>query len=79
MKKKKLTINEEKKLNQAKYCTECGDTLDDFAITENAKDVEKVKENFENCKKTGKFKGEECSKLFIAANPEDLFYEDEDF
>ncbi len=72
-------INEEENFYKAKFCTECGDTLDDFSITENAKDVEKVKENFENCKKTGKFNGEECSKLFIASNPEDLPYEDEDF
>jgi hypothetical protein len=79
MKKKKLMIEEEDKSDKTKFCTECGDTLDDFAITDNAKDVQKVKDNFENCKKTGKFKGEECSKLFIASKLEDLPYEDEDF
>lgn len=72
-------INEQENVNVAKFCTECGDTLDDFALTENAKNLDKVKENFDNCKKTGKFKGEECSKLFISSDIEDLPLDDEEF
>ena len=48
------------------FCTECGSALTDFYKTGEAKDEKKVKEHYENCRKTGKFKGEMCSRMFIA-------------
>jgi uncharacterized protein with PIN domain len=59
----------EEKLNLEKsdviYCVECGEVLDDFSFDEVSKNVDAVKKNFHNCKETGKFKGDICSKLYI--------------
>lgn len=78
MRKKKLPSKSVDSFSETKFCTECGDDLNDFSLTERAKHVDAVKANFENCKKTGKFKGEECSKLFISSDPE-IILPDEDF
>lgn len=77
MRKKK--IEELKVLNQPKkvFCTECGAELDDFSFTEKAENIELTKENFERCKKIGKFKGDECSKMFIAKSNLDEFNDEE--
>jgi len=48
------------------FCTECDHDLDDFAFDEKSKSKKKVQDNFANCRKTGKFKGEFCSKVFIS-------------
>ena len=47
-------------------CTECDRELDLFWITDMASDKSAVKKNLEICKKTEKFKGQYCSKMFIA-------------
>lgn len=64
---KSKTVDE--KLNQEKidvvYCIECGEVLDDFSLNEVSKNVDAVRKNFANCKHTGKFKGDVCSKLYI--------------
>lgn len=64
--KKKIEIEfiEEEK-SDIKFCTECGDVLEDFSVSDQAKNPDAVIENFHNCKKTGKFKGEVCSKMYI--------------
>jgi len=67
----------EEKLNEEKsgevFCIECGEVLDDFSVNEVSKDIDAVKQNFHNCKETGKFKGDICSKLYIIdeSEPED--------
>ncbi len=48
------------------FCTECGKSLDDFGISNSEIDYDILLKNFEKCKSDGKFKGEICSKLFIA-------------
>ena len=53
------------------YCTQCGATLEGFALSGKAEDLSAIRGNFELCRKTGKFTGEFCSKLFIAS-PVDL-------
>ncbi len=53
------------------YCTQCGATLEGFAVSGKATDLSAIRRNFELCKKSGKFTGEFCSKLFIAS-PVDL-------
>jgi len=73
MSKKK--IDDLKMINQPQkvFCTECGAELDDFSFTEKAQNIELTKENYERCKRIGKFKGEQCSKMFIAqSNMEDF-------
>lgn len=65
MKRKEIEekINAEK--SDVEYCTECGEVLEDFSLDDKSKDIKSVKENFSNCKHTGKFKGDVCSKLYI--------------
>ena len=48
------------------FCTECGIQLTNFCFTDRAKDPEAVRKSLAQCKKTGKFNGEFCSKLFIS-------------
>lgn len=47
------------------FCTECDKELDAFWRSNKSKNPDAVKSNHKNCRKTGKFKGEFCSKLFI--------------
>jgi|GEM_PF-1038438 len=54
------------------FCTECEKDLDNFFLSKRSKDVKAVKDNHENCKNTGKFNGEMCSKLFIAKFEEEM-------
>lgn len=63
-KKFEIELIEEEK-SDIKFCTECGDVLEDFSVSDQAKNPNAVIENFHNCKKTGKFKGEICSKIYI--------------
>jgi len=48
------------------FCTECGDKLNEFCFTESASDVEAVKKHMEGCKREGRYKGDVCSRMFIA-------------
>ena len=66
---KKLKELEEKELDKQKiiFCTECNEDLKNFCFTD-GKDIDSIKKNFSRCKEIGKFKGEFCSKLFIADN-----------
>jgi hypothetical protein len=69
--KKKQTLTDDEKLQLKEkdviYCTECGEDLEIFGCEDGSFDLNSVKLNFEKCKKIGKFKGEICSKLFIAS------------
>jgi hypothetical protein len=59
-----------------KFCTECDDQLDDFCFSDISKNLEEIKKNTANCKKTGKFKGDFCSKRFIADDDLEMFSTD---
>lgn len=48
------------------FCTECNGDLQDFCFSESADDLEALKKTQARCKKSGRFVGELCSKLFIA-------------
>ncbi|MGD8780739.1 MAG: hypothetical protein PVH88_17465 [Ignavibacteria bacterium] len=48
------------------FCTECGKSLDDFDIVGIDNSFEALLKQFEQCRKNGRFKGDICSKLFIA-------------
>lgn len=68
--KKKIEIeNVEETKSDIIFCTECGDVLEDFSVSDDAKDLKSVIENFHNCKKIGRFKGEICSKLYMISPP----------
>ena len=60
------------------FCTECGSSLTDFYLSSDVKDVEKLEAHYQNCRSTGKFKGEMCSKMFIALDFELEIPEDTD-
>lgn len=66
MMKTKKTITEEKPELSLEFCTECDHALDSFMFAPKSKNKKKIQDNFANCKKTGKFKGELCSKVFIS-------------
>ena len=69
---KKMPEKVEQLKLDVKFCTECETDLDNFFLSKKADDIEGVKANHENCKHIGKFKGEMCSKIFIAQMEEDL-------
>jgi hypothetical protein len=74
-------INREKLLKQKViFCTECGTELENYCFDKSSNDVEAIKMNLAQCKKTGRFAGEFCSKLFIAddINFEKLFFNEEE-
>jgi len=74
MSKKKSIRNLEElsKLNVI-FCTECGEELEMFGIKKENIDLEKIKERFQHCKESGKFKGDKCAMIFIAESNENLF------
>lgn len=67
--KKKIELEFREDKSDIIFCTECGEALENFSLSEDAKDFDAVIKNFHNCKKTGKFKGEMCSKLFMITPP----------
>jgi hypothetical protein len=75
MKRKKYLHKKDHSLKKSVvFCSECGDDLEMFGISE--VDVDKVKERHKHCREIGKFKGDTCAMLFIAdaiepASPED--------
>jgi hypothetical protein len=76
----KNKINRKKLLKQeAIFCTECGVELQNFCFSLGADNVEAIKMNLAQCKKSGKFTGEFCSKLFISGEENlDSMFEDEE-
>lgn len=64
---KTKNINKEEKPDLSlEFCTECDHALESFVFTPKSKNKKKIQDNFDNCKKTGKFNGELCSKVFIS-------------
>lgn len=73
-------INREKLLKQKViFCTECDAELENYCFTKGSQDVDAIKMNLAQCKKTGKFAGEFCSKLFIAGGENmDIIFDNEE-
>ncbi|MCE1188771.1 MAG: hypothetical protein LWX56_06465 [Ignavibacteria bacterium] len=61
-----------------KFCTECGDELDEFTFSKKSKNTKRVQKRHQKCRDTGKFNGEMCSKMFIVKENEDTFMEEDD-
>lgn len=67
MKRQKYLHKKDKSLGKnIILCTECGEELDMFGVSESKLDLKKIKERHKHCKETGKFKGDKCAMLFIA-------------
>jgi hypothetical protein len=64
--KKPLLIPQESSQEKPIYCTECGDKLENFCFSEDADNLEMVRKHHQQCKKVDRFKGDQCSRLFIA-------------
>ncbi|MCX6150406.1 MAG: hypothetical protein NTX22_07800 [Ignavibacteriales bacterium] len=62
--KKKSKIKKDEALATIKFCTECGEELDDFSVSDNSSSEAALKQHH-NCRKTGKFNGDMCSRVFI--------------
>ncbi|MGA7161737.1 MAG: hypothetical protein WBZ48_12085 [Bacteroidota bacterium] len=48
------------------FCTECNTSLENFCFSNGANDPEAIKKTLAQCKKSGKFVGDFCAKLFIS-------------
>jgi hypothetical protein len=71
-KKKKLIHKKDDSISEeVKFCIECDQDLNNFDVNPMLKTKKEVLDNHENCKKTGKFKGDKCSKLFITEEDEE--------
>jgi hypothetical protein len=70
----KCTNREEQINENVIYCTECGEKLENFCFSPDVGDLGAVQRRHEECKKVGKFKGDLCSRLFIAEpiNPDSM-------
>ena len=60
------------------FCTECGTSLRNFCVSKDADDLKAIKRSLAQCRKSGKFVGEFCAKLFIGdSNTLDSLWEKE--
>lgn len=64
--KKQILIPKESLKEKPIYCTECGEQLENFCFSEDVDNIETVRKQHEKCKNSDRFKGDQCSKLFIA-------------
>jgi hypothetical protein len=48
------------------FCTECGIELENFCFSRNAEDMDAIRKTLAQCRKSGKFAGGFCAKLFVA-------------
>ena len=62
--KKKNKIKKDPALDSVRFCTECGEELEDFSVSGNSSAEAALKQHH-NCQKTGKFNGDMCSRVFI--------------
>ncbi len=67
---KKNDFTKSEFVNSTVFCTECKKELSDFLSIKNHETEAEIFERFCNCKKTGQFKGDYCSRLFIAEENE---------
>jgi hypothetical protein len=63
---KKIQKKNKSKESTELYCTQCGEKLDDYCFSDEVKNIKEIKKHHEECKKTKRFKGSHCSRLFIA-------------
>ncbi|MBU2505309.1 MAG: hypothetical protein KJ799_01070 [Bacteroidetes bacterium] len=77
MKRVKNKLAERTEQKETVYCTECDEELTDFSLGENATKEDLLKAHFAKCCKTGKFKGDVCSKLFISNEENQEFLSEE--
>ena len=62
---KNQIINEGVPLKEI-FCTECNVSLENYCFSHGVDNPEAIKKTLAQCKKSGKFVGEFCAKLFIS-------------
>jgi hypothetical protein len=50
------------------FCTECGETLEDFWREDGAGDIKAIVQRMARCKAEGRFHGHFCARLWIAGD-----------
>jgi hypothetical protein len=60
------TTDKNSRKQETIYCTQCGAQLDNYCFTKGVENIEAIQQHTAQCKKEGKFKGDLCSRLFIA-------------
>ena len=78
-----FAVKDEKNVNKPnlelgkgiKFCLNCDD-MDELAFDAENGDVEVANKRFQNCKKTGNFNGDICSRMYVATEGN---YSDEQF
>lgn len=53
---------------ELQFCIECNNELENLSVGEPNISLDQAKIIHENCKKTGRFNGEMCSKIFILSD-----------
>ena len=84
--KKKSVVKQDKALSSIRFCTECGEELDNFSVSENSS-REAALIQHHKCRKTGKFNGDMCSRVFITKDEDeetpdsfnDLYFDGDEF
>jgi hypothetical protein len=74
--KKTIPISTDPLPDKPTYCTECGTKLENFCFSEDADNLKAVNKHHEQCKKEDRFKGEQCSRIFISTPIDPLDLED---
>jgi hypothetical protein len=50
------------------FCTQCGESLQNFWLEDSANDVKALVQRMARCKAEGRFHGKFCARLWIAGN-----------
>ncbi|MCX6169751.1 MAG: hypothetical protein NTX65_10435 [Ignavibacteriales bacterium] len=78
MKREKFIHNKDKAIrNNVRFCTECGEDLNNFGLPGEEVDIAKVQAHYKVCQEKGKFKGDICSKMFISNLSEPISLKDD--
>ena len=70
--KKPILLTKDSTQDNTKCCIECGSKLDDFCLSEDADNLDAIRKHHEECKKIDRFKGDKCSRIFIAEPVDDI-------
>jgi hypothetical protein len=77
--RKDRTDRDSRNGNSIAFCLNCND-MEDLALSEEEMDIALLRQRFDNCRNTGRFDGDFCTRLFIVRDVLDdiSFFHDED-
>jgi len=71
-----LPISSKSQNDNTVFCTECGTKLDEYCFDEESDNIHAIRKHHEQCKVEERFKGDKCSRLFIAEDTEPINFID---